>query len=225
MRTCVWLFRSLLMVASSCAVVSGCALLVGGAAVGTAAGTVYVGTDRRSVSTQYDDTKIAHQINSTFKEHFANQSVRIDVTAYDHKVLLAGQVPSEKDRTDAEGIAAGTQGVRQVVNELTIGSLTSMPTGTQDSALAGEVRGALLNASGLPPGVVLVSCTGGTIYLFGRVGSKEAEVAEHAASRVGGVKRVVALFDLLSDAELAQILREEQPGPPPSTFPGTGARP
>jgi len=215
MRVPVSFFRSLLIVAASCATLCGCIVAVGGAALGTA----LVATDRRSMGVQLEDAQIEHRINATLDEHFARESVHIEVTSYNQKVLLAGQVPQEKDRAEAETIAASSEAVRQVVNELTIGSMSGLDVRTDDTATAGKVRSELLQAPGLPNGAVKVTCTDGTIYLFGRVGSAEAEIAQRAASHVGGVKRVVALFDLLTDAELAQLQRETQSTPAQPTAP------
>jgi osmotically-inducible protein OsmY len=178
----------------------GCVLLFGGAAVGTA----IVGTDRRSVGIQLEDVEIEHRVNSALEEHFARQSVRIDVTAYNQKVLLAGQVPTDNDRDYAERLSAVQQNVQQVHNELTIGSLAGLSNKTDDAVLAGKVRAALLDVPGLSTGAVKTTCTDGTIFLLGRVGNAEADLAKRAASRISGVKRVVAFFDLLTDAELEE---------------------
>lgn len=191
---------------------SGCVLFVGGAALGGA----MVSADRRSVGMQVEDIEIEHRVNNAFDDRFSRKSVRIDVTSYNQRVLLAGQVPTEKDRSVAEALAGVQTNVRQVTNELTIGSLAGLGSPTDDTLLAGKVRAALLDVPGLPAQVVKTTCTNGVIYLLGRVGREEAELAKAAASRVNGVKRVVALFELLTDAELAQIKRDT-PAPPPRT--------
>jgi osmotically-inducible protein OsmY len=174
---------------------SGCVVAAGGAVLGGAV----VATDRRSVGMQIEDAQIEHRISSALDEHFSRESVRIDVTSFDQKVLLAGQVPHEPDRGTAEAIATGSQDVRQVINEITIGTMAGLASRTDDSALVGKVRAAMLAIQDLPAGAVKVSCTDGSIYLFGRVNVREADVSKRAASRVNGVKRVVALFDVSTD--------------------------
>jgi osmotically-inducible protein OsmY len=179
---------------------NGCVLFLGGAALGGA----IVATDRRSVGIQVEDTEIEHRVNKALDEHFARQSVHIDVTSYNQRVLLAGQVPTDQDRDYAERLTAVQQDVVQVHNELTIGSLAGLSSQTDDTVLAGKVRAALLDVPGLSTGVVKTTCTDGTIFLFGRVGNAEADLAKRATSHVNGVKRVVAFFDLLTEAELEQ---------------------
>jgi len=183
------------------AATSGCVLLFGGAAVGTA----IVGTDRRSMGIQVEDVEIEHRVNAALDEHFSRESVHIDVTSYNQKVLLAGQVPTEKDRDYAERLAAVQQNVQLVHNELAIGSLAGLSNGSDDALLAGKVRAALIDVPGLAKGVVKTTCTDGNIFLLGRVSAAEADLAKRAASHINGVKRVVAYFEILTDAEFAEF--------------------
>lgn len=193
--------RSACLVAASVATLGGCVVAaVGGAAFG---GAVVI-ADRRSTGIQLEDAQIEHRINSALSDHFTRESVRIDVTSYDQEVLLAGQVPQEKDRADAEALAAAAQNVHHVTNELTIGSLSGLSGQGDDALLAGKVRTSLLEVKGLQPGVVKTSTTMGSVYLFGKVSAEEADLAKQSASRVSGVKRVVALFEILTPEEYAK---------------------
>jgi osmotically-inducible protein OsmY len=194
---------------------SACVLLFGGAAVSTA----IVGTDRRSVGIQIEDVEITHRVNSALEEHFARQSVHIDVSTYNQKVLLAGQVPTEKDRDYAERLAAVQQNVQAVHNELAIGSLAGLNSASDDTLLAGKVKAALLDVPGLDKGVVKTTCTDSNIFLLGRVSSSEAELAKRAASHVNGVKRVVAFFEILTPAEFEEFKPKSAQAPAPHAAP------
>ena len=199
------------------AATGGCVLLLGGAAVGTA----IVGTDRRSVGIQVEDVEIEHRVNSALEEHFARESVRIDVTSYNQRVLLSGQVPSEKDRDYAERLAAVQQNVQLVHNELAIGSLAGLNSASDDLLLAGKVRAALIDVPGLSKGVVKTVCSDSNIYLLGRVSAAEADLAKRAASHINGVKRVVAYFEILTDAELEEY--KAKPAETPQAHPAPAA--
>ncbi len=190
---------------------SGCVVAAGGAVLGGAV----VATDRRSVGMQIEDAQIEHRISSALDTQFSRESVRIDVTSFDQKVLLAGQVPHEPDRVTAQAIATGSQDVRQVINEITIGTMAGLASRTDDSALVGKVRAAMLSIQDLPAGAVKVSCTDGSIYLFGRVNAHEAEVSKRAASRVNGVKRVIALFDVSDPVAASARAGDSAPAPAP----------
>jgi osmotically-inducible protein OsmY len=186
---------------------------LGGAALGGA----LVATDRRSVGIQLEDEAIERRINRALSDHFPLEPVNIDVDSYNFKVLLTGQVPNEKFRADAVAIASRSENVKQVVDELTIGPPASLGDRSNDTLLSGKVRKALLDAPGLPSGAVKVHTTDGSVYLLGRVSSAEADTAARVASQVGGVRRVVKVFDLLSDAEVADLKREAQSAPPPES--------
>jgi len=45
----------------------------------------------------------------------------------------------------------------------------------------------------------------GTVYLMGRVTEREAERATELARSVGGVQKVVRVFEIISEQELADL--------------------
>ena len=205
MRLLVCLLRWACLMAVSIAALEGCVAVVGGAALGSA--IVYA--DRRSTGIQIEDSQIENRVNSALSERFARESVRIDVTSYDEEVLLAGMVPQEKDRADAEALAASRQNVRRVTNELAIGSLAGLSSQADDVLLSSKVHAALLEVKGLPPGIVKASTTLASVYLFGKVSAEEAELAKQATSRVSGVKRVVAAFEILTPEQYKQYAKSQ----------------
>jgi osmotically-inducible protein OsmY len=209
MRIPVRAIRSLFAIACGTAALNACVLLFGGAALGGAV----IATDRRSTGIQLEDANIEHRVNSALSDRFARESVRIDVTSYNQKVLLAGKVPTERDRSDAEAIARATLNVRQVIDELSIGSLAGLSGSGDDELLATKVKASLLDVKGLSTGAVKTSCTDGTIYLFGLVSPSEADIAKRVASRVSGVRRVVAVFDLIAESEVERIRHPDDAAP------------
>ena len=52
----------------------------------------------------------------------------------------------------------------------------------------------------------------GTVYLLGRVTAREADRATEIARRTAGVQRVVRVFELITEEELARIA----PAPAPA---------
>lgn len=204
---------TVLLLLACAPLLNACVVLFGGAAVGGA----LVATDRRSVGIQLEDAAIEHRINDALEERFQRESVHIEVYAYAQKVLLAGKVPNEKARQDAERIARESRNVREVYNDLAMGELAGLDDSSGDSMLAAKVRSSLLDTPGLTPGVLKVHCASGTIYLFGRVTEPEASVAKRGASHVDGVKRVVALFDIVPEEEVSP------PAPVPTAAPAPAA--
>jgi osmotically-inducible protein OsmY len=191
------------------ALLDGCVLLFGGAAVGTAV----VVTDRRSVGIQLEDDRIESHVNKALIDNIPKTAMNIDVTSYNRKVLLAGEVKTPEMRALAESVAAKVENARQVVNELTVSDPATLGDRTDDTILAAKVRTALLGADGVPAGTIKATVNRGVVYLLGKVTPAEGEAAAKAASRVSGVRRVVKLFDLMTDKELEELKKSQQESP------------
>ncbi|MCE3003187.1 MAG: BON domain-containing protein [Xanthomonadaceae bacterium] len=173
----------------------GCAaLLVGGAAAG--AGAAH---DRRSVGTVIDDNNIeltAYDAINKDKEIALRNNVGIVV--YNGVMLLIGEVRTEELRQRAERLASGLQGVRRVVNEISVEEPTGFGGATRDRWLTGRVKLALLDIvdqPGFDPTRVNVTTQNGKVYLMGLVSRAEAERVVEIARGVPGVERVVKVFE------------------------------
>ncbi len=197
--------RGAVLAATAVVLLSGCApLVVGGAAVGGA----LVVTDRRSVGIQLEDETIERRINRALAEKFPRDRANISVTSYNRRVLLTGEVVNEQGKLDAQAIAEKTENVAGVLNELHIGSLSTLSNRNFDTALSAKVRAALLEAKGVPSATVKIVSERSVVYLMGRVTQEEGEAAARAASRVSGVRQVVKYFDYLSESEAAELNRK-----------------
>ena len=204
-RTIGWVAAASLAVAA----LDGCVLLVGTAAVGGAV----VAADRRSVGIQMEDSKIESRVNSALIDTIPKGAMNVNVTSYNRKVLLAGQVRTAEQKTTAEAVARKVENVREIVNELTVGEPATIGDRTDDTLLSGKVKTALLGAEGVPTEVVKTTVEQGVVYLMGKVSPAEGEAAATAASRVSGVRRVVKLFDLITDQEVAEIKKQQAEAP------------
>jgi osmotically-inducible protein OsmY len=191
------------------AMLDGCALLIGGAAVG---GTVVV-ADRRPAGIQMEDTRIGTEVRRVLKDSIPRDSMNITVTIYNRRVLLAGQVKTPEQRALAGSVAAKVENVQEVFNEVTVGELATSGDRTDDTLLGGKVKAALLGTKGVPPEVVKTTVEQGVVYLLGKVSASEGEAAATAASKVNGVRRVVKLFEVISDKEVAAIKKGQAESP------------
>ena len=193
---------------------TGCApLLVGGAV----AGGVIVATDRRSVGIQVEDEAIEGRVSRALGSRFFDGNThRISANAYNRRVLLTGEVPSEADKAEAGKLAAAMENVRVVSNELVIGTVSTQANRNNDAAITTKVRAALLAEKNVPSGTVSVTTRRSVVYLMGRVSAAEGDLAARAASRVEGVREVVKLFDLLSESEIKAIKPAAAPAAAPA---------
>ncbi|HEV3020250.1 MAG TPA: BON domain-containing protein [Burkholderiaceae bacterium] len=203
-RAIVWVF-----LAAAISTLDGCVVL----GVGAAAGGAVVATDRRSVGIQLEDQRIESRVKKALSDNVPEGAMQLDVTSYNRKVLLAGEVKTAEQRALAEQVASKVENAREVVNELVVGDRATLGDRTDDTLLAGKVRAALLGAEGLPTGVVEATVNRSVVYLLGKVTPAEGEIAAKAASRVSGVRRVVKLFDLITDQEVQAIKKSQQESP------------
>ena len=196
-RASAWVTSVVVAVAAS--LLSGCAaVLVGGAVVGGA----MVATDRRTTGSQVDDETIELKASGRMNEAFGERA-RISTTSYNRMVLLTGEVPNEGDKTTAEQVVARVDNVQSVVNELKIGPINTFGEKTKDAFVTAKVKASLVDAKDIFANSIKVVTHRGTVYLMGRVTEREATRASEIARGVGGVVKVIRVFELLTEAELA----------------------
>ena len=181
---------------------SACApLLIGGAIV---SGSLLV-TDRRSSGAQLDDQaielKAANRLNETLRDRG-----RVSITSYNRQVLMTGDVPTDADKAAAEQSVAKIDNVRSIVNELAIGPGATLTARSNDTVISGKVKASFVDASDLHANAVKVVTERGVVYLMGRVTEREATRASEIARGVGGVTKVVRVFEIVTESELAEQL-------------------
>ncbi|VEA15206.1 lipoprotein [Salmonella enterica subsp. enterica] len=118
-----------LAVLISALLLQGC---VAAAVVGTAAVGTKAATDPRSVGTQVDDGTLELRVSSALsKDEQIKKETRINVTAYQGKVLLVGQSPNSELSARAKQIAMGVEGTTEVYNEIRQGQPIGLGTASK----------------------------------------------------------------------------------------------
>lgn len=177
---------------------SACTVLVVGGAV---AGAAMVATDRRTSGAQLDDEGIEVRASSRLKEKFGERG-HFNVTSFNRRVLLTGEVAGESDKLAAEQLVFQVDNVKIVVNELAVASMTStLQQRTNDTYITGLVKASLLEAKDTPSSAFKVVTERNVVYLMGRVTSREADRGTDIARGVNGVTKVVRSFELISEEE------------------------
>lgn len=180
---------------------TGCgALLIGGAAVGTA----MVLNDRRSPGAQLDDQTIESKAADLARQMFGDKA-RVSATSFNRTVLLTGEVPTEEARKAIEQQVARLDNVRATVNELGVMPVVALSVRTNDTVLTSKVKASFVDAQDLDSTAVKVVTTRGVVHLMGRVTEREAKRATDLARNVGGVQKVVRVFEIVSEDELARM--------------------
>lgn len=203
MHTRTYAARSILLAGLSLttlAGLSGCGLLVVG---GAAATTAVVATDRRTAGEQVEDKAIELKVGSEMRKLFGEKA-RINSVSYAGLVLLTGDVPTEQDKQKAGQTAQNVEKVKKVVNELRVGELTALSVRTNDSWITSKVTTTLINTQGVPTRTIVITTERGIVYMLGKVTSAEGEMAAKATASVGGVNKVVKLFEIVSAESINQ---------------------
>ena len=184
---------------ASTMLLSACApLIVGGAMAGTA----MVATDRRTTGMQLEDQSIELKAQNRVREVLGERG-RVSVTSYNRIALMTGEVASEADKAAPEQAVSRVENLRSVVNELAILAPSSFTSRSNDVILAGKVKASFVDAKDLQANAFKVVSDRGAIFLMGRVTEREANRATEIARTVSGVLKVVKVFELVSEEELA----------------------
>lgn len=200
------------------ATLAGCAapLILGGAAMGG-----MVAVDRRTTGTQVEDEGIElRATNQIFGDY--GDKVHINVTSFNRQVLLTGEVPTQEVREEVAQRVAKVANVRSIVNELAVMPSTPITQRSNDTFITGKMRASLVDAKDLTGSAFKVVTERGDIYLMGIVSQREAKRATAIARGVSGVRKVVRVFEYVSDDDLARM---NAPARAPVTDTNSGAAP
>jgi osmotically-inducible protein OsmY len=178
----------------------GCAAILVGGAVGTA----LVATDRRTSGVQLEDQAIELKAANRIRETVGERG-HVNVTSYNRIVLLTGEVASEADRSAIEQTVSRVENVRSTQNELAVMGSSSLTARSNDAVLTSKIKASYIDAKDLQANAVKVVTERGTVHLMGRVTEREATRATDLARGVSGVLKVVRVFEILSEAELAAL--------------------
>ena len=180
---------------------TACAPLIVGGADAT---TAVVVTDRRTSGIQLEDQNMAFKAQSQISQKLGD-TARVNAMAYGGHLLLTGDVPTEEAKNQATAIAQGVENVKQVINQLNVGPIASFSTRSNDTWLTSKVKTALLNTKYVPSGTIAVTTDHSVVYLMGKVTQAEGEYAANATADVGGVAKVVKLFETISREEAIRL--------------------
>ncbi len=183
------------------ATLAGCAapFILGGAAVGG-----MMAIDRRTTGTQVEDEGIElRATNRVFGDH--GDKVHVNITSYNRQVLLTGEVPTEQVRDAIAQMVSGVVNVRSVVNELAVLPNTPITQRSNDTFITGKMRASLVDAKDITASAFKVVTERGVVYLMGVVTQREADRATAIARGVSGVRKVVRIFEYVSEGDLARL--------------------
>lgn len=201
-------------------------LVLGGAAV---AGTGLVVTDRRTAGTQLEDESIEQRSGNAIRTNFGDR-VHVNITSYNRQVLLTGEAPTAEDKKKIEEYVARVENVRAVINEIGVMPNSTFTQRSNDTLITGKVKASFVDAKDIYANAFKVVTERDVVYLMGRVSQREATRTAEIARGVSGVVKVVRVYELVTDAELARIGQQQPPAAPlaapaPATAPASPPTP
>jgi osmotically-inducible protein OsmY len=195
--------RPLAAIALCCSVavsLQGCVeMMVGGAVMGSLAAT-----DRRTFGAQTEDKAIVFKGESRVSK-LIGEAGHVNVNSFNRKVLLTGEVRDEAMKAAVEREINTVENVASVVNELEIAGVSSFSSRSNDTLITGKVKAAFVDAKDLFANSIKVVTERGNVYLMGLVTQTEGARAAEVTRNVGGVQRVIKVFDYITEDELRQL--------------------
>ena len=153
---------------------------------------------QRSDDVEAIDTTIEREVDDALKRADARLGdARIRAHSYNGVVLLVGQVPSEELRDMAGEVTSNLRGVTDIHNELTIAARLPASQRLTDTWLTTNVISHLATNDHIDSSKLKVTTENASVYLMGSVTREEADRIVNAASAVGGVQRIVKVFDYI----------------------------
>ena len=173
----------------------GCAgvIIAGGATAGAMA------NDRRSSGAYIDDESIEWKIiDVLYQDEQIDEQTHLNATSYNGIVLLTGEIPNQYMRVKIGEKIRRVQGVRQLHDETSVAAPSSMMSRSGDTWITSKVKTAMLTDDTDMGARTKVVTDKGVVYLMGIVSAQEADKLTDIARRVGGVQKVVKVFEYQS---------------------------
>jgi len=175
---------------------SGCFGLIVGAGIGSAVSAV----DRRTLGAQTEDKSVTVKAEIKMRE-VTNGDGNINVTSFNRKVLLTGEVRDEAMKAAAEREVRKIENVVSVINELKISGSSSYTSRSNDALITTKVKASLVDMKTVSAISFKVTTERGVVYLMGLVTPREGNIAADVAKGVSGVTRVVKIFEYISEED------------------------
>lgn len=189
------LFLSTLTLCYASMQLSGCAMVATGSAATTGA---VLSEDQRTTGTIVEDKAI--QLKGTkaiYKILNAEAKPNIKVVSYNNNVLLLGQSPNARIRSEVEQAVKKIAKVRSVHNEIKVEPDLSIADQSKDAWITAKIKSEMVLAKHFRSSHVKVVTENGVVYLLGILTKEEEDIAVNIARNTKGVVRVVKMFEYL----------------------------
>lgn len=181
---------------------SGCTPL--GVAVGAGATAGVAASEERGIGGTVSDTEIRLEISELWLDQSFDLYNSLELQIYEGRVLVSGRVPTQAMADTAVRLAWQPEGVREVINEITVGT-ESAGEFTNDALAATRLRTELTFTRDVRAINYSIRVVDGTVYLLG-VAQNRAELDRviRTARAMSGVRAVVSHVLIKNDPRRAE---------------------
>jgi osmotically-inducible protein OsmY len=157
------------------------------------------GTPRRTTGTVLNDQSLQRTVSKSIKSDPSfGEDDHIKVEVHQGVVLLAGETVSEENKALATELAEKPRLTERVVNDLKVGEEADFGDKLDNSWLTSKVSSVLVTKNPIPgfdASRIKITSSQNTVYLMGMVTREEAEAVAEIVRNIGGVGKVVKIFD------------------------------
>lgn len=182
--------RNILFILIFSASLQGCFPVI---AASAGAGALMV-QDRRTSGAYIEDEAIEVKAFDRIGKQF-NDIAHVNVTSYNRRVLITGEVPNIDVKAQVERTVANILNITKIHNELAIAGNSSLAARSNDTLITSNVKLRFLNDKRFSASSIKVVTEHNIVYLMGIVNHQEAQAAAEVASGSQGVSSVVTLFE------------------------------
>jgi len=206
-----------LLLAALVPTLQGCFPVVAG---GMTAG-VLMATDRRSSGTYVEDEGIEVKAAVRIADQFKDQ-VHVNITSYNRKVLLTGEAPNEEVKAQIERVVSVVPNVAGITNDIQVAGVSSLSSRSNDAYITSKVKARFIDGQRFAANHVKVVTEASVVYLLGLVTEREAKAAIEVTRTTAGVRKVVNVLEIITDAQARDLDMQQEQSPKQSTSPRSG---
>lgn len=147
-----------------------------------------------------DDNVIKLDLNRGLVDEGLGAFKDVSAVVYDSRVLLIGSVEEQSSVESAGNLAKGIDGVREVINEIQVGSDEGIGAFISDVIIEKSIQSNLLFDDAIDSDHFRVRVLNGVVYVIGRaVNQTEFDLVSAAAHEPDDVRRVVNYIEFSSN--------------------------
>jgi hyperosmotically inducible protein len=145
----------------------------------------------QTVGEELDDATITTKVEAKMAGDPDVSAFNVDVDTNDGVVRLSGEVEHAEAKAEAEKLARETEGVRRVINDITVGEGRDVGDRAADTEITTKIKAKITGDGDLSPFNINVDTKDGVVTLRGTVKTMDAkQEAEKIARDTSGVKSV-----------------------------------